>query len=150
MFAPDPHRDPRPAIAATLIMLCILACGCADNPPPSDTPAPNPTPAAAKGPAAPAAAVYPTPERAVEALVAAAKSSDTPAMLAIFGPDGREILSSGDAVQDRRARQVFVTAVDQRWKLEETDAARRELVIGNEQWPFPVPLVRQSDGWRFD
>jgi hypothetical protein len=120
---------------ASLIPFCMLACGCADNAPPKD----NRT-----------ATVFPTPERAVEALTAAAKSGDTPAMFAIFGPDGREILSSGDAVQDRRTRQVFVTAMDQRWRLEGTDPARRELVIGNEQWPFPVPLVREGEGWRFD
>ena len=149
MFAPNSHRDPRPAIGATLALLSILVCGCADNPPQNDAPAPNATPAAAST-ASPTGTVFPTPERAVEALTAAAKNSDTPAMLAIFGPEGREILSSGDAVQDRRARQVFLTAVEQRWKLEETDPARRELVIGNEQWPFPVPLVRQADGWRFD
>src|SRR5688572_23619019 len=114
MLVPNPHRDPRPAIGVTLIVLCVLASGSGDNPPPP--------PAAAKArPAVPAGTVFPTPGRAVEALVAAAKQSDTPAMLAIFGPEGREILSSGDAVQDRRARQVFLTAMEQRWKLEETD-----------------------------
>jgi hypothetical protein len=140
MFAPNPLRGSRPAVVATLILLATLACGCAD-----DAPLPG-----GNGPTA-TGTVFPTPERAVEALVTAAKNSDAPATLAIFGPEGRDMLSSGDAVQDRRARQVFLIAVDQRWRLEETDPNHRELVIGNEQWPFPVPLVRQGDsGWRFD
>ena len=158
MLTSNPHRGPRPAIVATLILLSILACGCADDPPPPNDGPAVPAAAAAPAPAnanaaAPANAgtAFPTPKRTVEALTAAAKNSDTPAMLAIFGPDGRDILSSGDAVQDRRSRQVFVVAIDQRRQLEETaDPARRELVIGNERWPFPVPLVRAGEGWRFD
>jgi hypothetical protein len=141
MFAANPDRGSRPAIVATLFLVCTFVDGCTDDAPPPGGNGPTAT-----------GTVFPTPERAVEALVTAAKDSDTPAMLAIFGPDGRDILSSGDAVQDRRARQVFLVAMDQRWKLEETDPNHRELVIGNEQWPFPVPLVREGGGggWRFD
>jgi hypothetical protein len=121
-------------MSALVALLLLPACTFAADPPP-----------AAKGPT-----VFPTPERAVEALVAAAKTSDANAVLSIFGPDAREILSSGDPVQDRRARDVFVVASGQRWKLNETEPDHRELVIGNEQWPFPIPLVKQADGWRFD
>lgn len=98
----------------------------------------------------PAATLFPTPERAVEALITAAKTADTPALLALFGPDARDFLTSGDPVADRRARDVFVIAAGQGWKLNPTDADHRELIIGDEQWPFPVPLVRQGDAWRFD
>lgn len=122
----------RPLILAALLIL--PACAFSADPPP-----------AAQGPA-----VFPTAERAVEALIAATKNADPAAMLAVFGPDARDILSSGDPVQDRRARDVFVIATGQRWKLNQTDPDHRELVIGDEQWPFPIPLVRQADGWRFD
>ena len=137
MFAPHPHRGPRPTIVATFILITTVVCGCADNPPPNDDRTATGT-------------RFPTPERAVEALAAAAKASDTPAILAMFGPEGRDIISSGDAVADRRTREVFVIALDQGWQLEEKDPDHRELIIGNEQWPFPVPLVRERDGWRFD
>jgi hypothetical protein len=132
MFAHWPQRGTGPAIGAVLLLL-LTTCGCADAPPPNTRPT-----------------AFATPETAVEALNAAASNRDTPAMLAIFGEDGRDILASGDPVADRRARDVFVIAMKQHWKLEEPDADHRELVIGNEQWPFPVPLVRQADGWRFD
>jgi hypothetical protein len=141
MFTANTDRSPWPKTLSTLVLLCTLACGCADKPPSNDSGA---------GASANTGTPFPTPERAVEALTAAAKASDTPAILAMFGPEGRDILSSGDAVQDRRAREVFVIAMDQRWQLQPTDANHRELVIGNEQWPFPVPLVRDRDGWRFD
>jgi hypothetical protein len=132
MVARNPRRGAVSGIGAALLLLCTCAFS-ADAPP------------QAAGPAR-----FPTPERAVDALVAAARNTDTAALLAVFGPDAREILSSGDAVQDRRTRQVFVTAMEQGWKLDETDHNRRELIIGNEQWPFPIPLVREADGWRFD
>jgi hypothetical protein len=133
MFGPNSYRQLRPATHATLLLLAALAGGCANNPSNND-----------------GQTVFPTPERAVEALTDAAKGSDTAPLLAMFGPDGRDILASGDPVADRRAREVFVIAVNQRWQLAETDPDRRELVIGDEKWPFPVPLVRGRDGWRFD
>ena len=94
--------------------------------------------------------VFDSPENAVEILAAAVRTSHTAELQAIFGPQGQEILSSGDAVADRRGREVFLIALDQRWRLEELDKDRRELVIGNEEWPFPVPLIKDGEGWRFD
>jgi hypothetical protein len=131
MFAPWPKYWS--GLVTTAVLFLFTTCSWADTPSPKTAPT-----------------RFATPESAVEALEAAAKNSDTPAMLAIFGDEGRDILASGDPVADRRARDVFVIAMKQRWKLEEPDADHRELVIGNEQWPFPVPLVRQADGWRFD
>jgi len=170
MFAFNPSRIPRAAIITTFLLL-ITCAGCETDAPPVATDEHNTPPT--NGPAKPenvqtststviivpaakppvnanGPTLFPTPERAVEALTAAAKNSDTPAMLSIFGPEGRDILSSGDTVADKRAREVFVTAMAQRWKLEGADPARRELVIGNEQWPFPIPIVRQGEAWRFD
>jgi hypothetical protein len=133
MFASNPHRGPRPAILVTVLVLSALASG-ADAPPRTD-----------------GQTTFSTPERAVEALITAAKAADAPALLALFGPQGRDLLSSGDPVADRRDREVIVIAIGQGWRLNETDDPnRRELVIGNEQWPFPVPLVRDGSGWRFD
>jgi hypothetical protein len=98
---------------------------------------------------------FASPESAVEALAAATRKGDTAEMSAIFGPEGQEILSSGDPVADRMNREVFVVALGEGWKLE--DAGKdsggkdsRELIAGDEQWPFPIPLVKEREGWRFD
>ena len=90
------------------------------------------------------------PEDAVKALVDTAKKGDLDALLAIFGPEGRELLASSDPATARMNRQVFTVAVSEKWHLEDAADGRKTLVIGNEDWPFPVPLVKAADGWRFD
>lgn len=90
------------------------------------------------------------PTSAVQTLVTAARNDDTAELAAIFGPDGREILSSGDPVMDRMHREVFVVAADQGWMVERVGDGTRELVVGDEQWPFPIPLVKDRRGWWFD
>jgi hypothetical protein len=90
------------------------------------------------------------PEEAVKALVDTAKKGDLEALLAIFGPEGRELFASSDPATARMNRQVFTVAVSEKWHLEDAADGRKTLVIGNEDWPFPVPLVKGADGWRFD
>lgn len=94
-----------------------------------------------------------TPEKAVEALLAAARKSDNVELMSLFGEEGRDILSSGDAVSDKRQREVFLVAMGQQWTLQDGDddsKATKELVVGHENWPFPIPLVKECWGWRFD
>jgi hypothetical protein len=93
---------------------------------------------------------FPTAEDAVKALVQATKASDVDALLAIFGPDGRELFESSDPTTARNNRQVFTVAAAEQWHLEDSGANRKTLVIGNEDWPFPVPIVKDASGWRFD
>lgn len=99
---------------------------------------------------APAYRTFPTPEDAVRALTSAVKAENLREVVAIFGPEGQTLIDSSDATTARRNRQVFVAAVAERWRLEEQSPSRRVLVIGNEDWPFPVPLVNDAGGWRFD
>src|SRR5687767_6498950 len=94
--------------------------------------------------------VFDTPEAAGERLAAAVKSGDRADLEAIFGADAEHSLSSGDPVADRRSREVVAVAMNQRWTLQPKDATTRELVIGNEAWPFPIPLVKDERGWWFD
>jgi hypothetical protein len=94
--------------------------------------------------------VFPTPEEAVQALVEAAKAGNTDELLAIFGPEAKEILSSGDPVADRRQREVVVVALGEGWRLVDHESGAKELIIGHEAWPFPIPLVKEANGWRFD
>jgi hypothetical protein len=91
-----------------------------------------------------------SPTRAVESLATAARNGDAAELEAIFGPEAREVLSSGDPVADRKQREVFVVALDQGWTLEKTGGKSRELVVGHEEWPFPIPLAKDRHGWWFD
>lgn len=93
---------------------------------------------------------FPTAEEAVEEVVEAAKTNDDERLTAIFGSEAEDIMSSGDPVYDRRQREVVVLAFQQGWGLVDHGADTKELVIGDEAWPFPVPLVKEGAGWRFD
>jgi hypothetical protein len=93
---------------------------------------------------------FSTPEEAVKALTEAAKAGNVDQLLAIFGPDGKELVASSDAATARRNREVFTVATAERWQLEDHGATGKTLVIGNEGWPFPVPLVKEGNVWRFD
>lgn len=92
---------------------------------------------------------FPSPEDAVGALMAAAKANDEKALLAIFGPDGKSLVQSGDPVQDRQGREWFVAAYQEKHALT-GEGDSRTLEVGNNDWPFPVPLVKAGDAWRFD
>jgi hypothetical protein len=93
---------------------------------------------------------FAAPEDAVRALIDAAKGGNVEELRSIFGPDGDELIASGDPATARANREVFTVAVAEQWRLADDGPARRTLVIGNEEWPFPVPLVKESQGWRFD
>ena len=90
------------------------------------------------------------PEQAVKALNEAVARGNLDDVLTIFGPEGQELIDSSDPPSARRNREVFAVAVAEGWRLVD-EGTRKTLVIGNEGWPFPVPLVREEpSGWRFD
>jgi hypothetical protein len=109
---------------------------------------------AALAAAGPAAGVGPrtfaTPEEAVRALAETVKAGDVAGLVALFGPEGQELVDTSDAATGRRNREVFLTALAEGWRLVDLGPDRRELVLGNEDWPFPVPLARGPAGWSFD
>jgi hypothetical protein len=100
--------------------------------------------------ATPGPRTFATPEEAVRTLNAAVKAEKLDELLAIFGPEGKELVASSDAATARGNRKVFTVAVAEKWHLVDQGANAKVLVIGNEEWPFPVPLVRDASGWRFD
>lgn len=123
------------AVAITFAVLCPLtACRRAPAPASSSTTA---------------ARTFASPEEAVKALAAAANSADASKVVAFFGPEGQALLDSSDPTTARNNLQVFTVAMGEGWKLVDEGAAKT-LVIGNEEWPFPVPLVKDAAGWRFD
>lgn len=93
---------------------------------------------------------FATPEAAVQALISTVKAGNLDDLLAIFGPEGQELIASSDPATGRRNREVFTVAAAEHWELVDNGANRKTLVIGNEEWPFPVPLVRAANGWQFD
>ena len=68
----------------------------------------------------------------------------------VFGPHGEGIISSGDPVNDANQRNKFVEAYDAKHQIETKDDNNATLIIGEKDWPFPVPLVKKDNGWRFD
>jgi hypothetical protein len=98
----------------------------------------------------PAHRTFSTPEDGVRALIDAAKAQSLADVVAIFGPDGQALVDSSDPATARRNRQVFTVAAAERWQLADQPDGAKVLVVGNEAWPFPVPLVKDSTGWRFD
>jgi hypothetical protein len=93
---------------------------------------------------------YKTPQAAIDALVAAAESDDPKAALAVFGRDGEEIISSGDKVADEAARKRFVASYDAKHEIKMDGDRKATLVIGDNDYPFAVPLVRVKGMWSFD
>jgi hypothetical protein len=104
------------------------------------------------GLSAPAAAqeAYETPDAAVDALAGAAKSDDMDAILKILGPEGEDIVSSGDEVADKNTREAFVAAYDKKHAIEKEGDGTYSLVLGDDDWPFPIPIAWRDGGWRFD
>ena len=94
--------------------------------------------------------VFPTADAAARALIDAVKASNLDEVVAIFGPEGQELIASSDPATARKNREVFNVAVAEKWHIADEDANHKTLVIGNEDWPFPVPIVKNAAGWRFD
>ena len=88
-------------------------------------------------------------QEAADALVAAAKSSNEGALLAILGPDGKEIISSGDAAEDEANRTNFAKKYEEMHRLVAEPDGMTMLYIGAENWPWPVPLVNKNGSWYF-
>ena len=89
------------------------------------------------------------PAGAVDALVAAVRGRDRAALHALFGPEGRTLLS-GDRVEDRNALDEFAQALGQYHHAAQESVDRVVLSIGSQDWPFPIPLVRRGGRWLFD
>jgi len=87
---------------------------------------------------------------AADALVAALKSDDMDALGKILGPGSDEVLSSGDPVADATDRHAFVARYEAKHSLEPQEDGSQQLQIGEDGWPFPVPLVQRDGRWYLD
>jgi len=125
-------RAPRLRVATVILFGLTLVSGCARQ----------------KEPEAPG--VFNTPEDAAAAFVAKLEANDVAGLTAMLGPGSEELLDSGDAVQDAGDRDEFIAAFKEKHSFEDEGADRKTLVIGEEDWPMPIPLVKTDGGWRFD
>jgi len=93
---------------------------------------------------------FKTPDEAASALASAAKADDRKAIVTVLGPDGQDIVSSGDEVADAATRQKFIAAYEAKHQIAMEGDNKGILVIGQEDFPLPIPLVRKDGLWRFD
>ena len=117
-----------PAMLATSVT--VSACSRAESPPTQQT--------------------FASPDSAATALARAVITNDTTALLAIMGPDSRPLILPTDKVQADQERHVVATALMERWWLEDGEDGSKIMVMGNESWPFPIPIVAEEGKWRFN
>jgi len=103
-------------------------------------------------PAAAHAKAFDTPQQAADALIAAAGKFDVPVLQEIFGVDGDDIIFSGEYSQDRQRALDFAAQAREKQSIsiDPRTANRAFLLVGDEDWPFPVPLVKSAGKWSFD
>jgi Protein of unknown function (DUF2950) len=93
---------------------------------------------------------FATPTQAVQALVKAATDGDQDEMMAVLGEDGKDLVYSGDPVQDKAGMESFVKSYETKHSIIEQDAKTRILEVGANNWQMPIPIVNDGGKWRFD
>ena len=92
---------------------------------------------------------FQTPQLAADALIKAAESNDVPALLEIFGPDGKDFIQSADPVNDKNLIERFAERARERHSVS-MEKGMAVLQVGTEHWPLPVPIVKRQGQWYFD
>jgi hypothetical protein len=95
-------------------------------------------------------ATFASAEEAAQALGAAYKRGDPKAVAKILGDKGMRLVSSGDPVIDRYEREWFLSLYQEGCELMAESESRAVLQLGKEEYPFPIPIVKQGEKWRFD
>jgi hypothetical protein len=93
---------------------------------------------------------FQTPDAAVEALVAAARSGDRKTVVNILGPGSQELVSSGDEVEDAGIKKEFLANYDAGHRILSETGKPSTLVMGPNDWPFPIPIAQRDGQWVFD
>ena len=92
---------------------------------------------------------FATPDAAVDAFMAALKANDDAALIAIFGAEHKGLVVTPDDAADAATRAKFLAALQAFRVLDDRGPDRRVLLIGDQAWPFPIPLARDKGAWRF-
>ena len=91
-----------------------------------------------------------SPEAGVAALVEAVKANDQEMLRSILGPHSRKLVSSGDEVADAKSREAFIKNYGEANKIVLESDSQATLLIGDDEWPLPIPLVQSEGRWHFD
>ena len=123
--------------AAILVGACSLLI--------TGLPAASQTKATASVATQPAQKTFDTPQQAADAMILAVKTDDVTALLQIFGPAGKDFVASGDDVQDKNSRANFAAMAAEKMQVEidPPNSNRAIISVGDEEWPLPVPIVKQ-------
>ncbi|WP_164657785.1 DUF2950 domain-containing protein [Tropicibacter sp. Alg240-R139] len=100
--------------------------------------------------AADSPADYATPQGALDAMMTAVSAQDTQALLSVFGNAAEELLSSGNPERDRRNRQEILNMYGEGYRFRPSEDGQVTLLLGDDGWPFPIPIARTDAGWAFD
>jgi DUF2950 family protein len=95
---------------------------------------------------------FATPEDAAKALIQAEESFDVPALLEMLGPDGRDLVSSEDPVRDKNRATAFAAIAREKTsiRVDPKNRGRATLLVGNDDWPLPIPIVKRNGEWSYD
>jgi len=129
-----PYRMLRFFPGVVAILITIVALGCSSTK--------ESEPAGQKS--------FASPQEAVAALVAAVQDDNDTDLLAILGPGSEDLTSSGDEVADRNGRVRFLQAYKEKDSLSQEEEGRAVLLVGNNEYPFPIPIVQHGKTWLFD
>jgi hypothetical protein len=136
-------------LAITTFALSLLGTPaiCSQTAPPPKPPARAATPTVPPG-----ARAFPTAQAAASALIQAASSFDEPALAAMFGPDGKDLVTTEDPVRDKSYALAFASLAKEGHLVvvSSTNSNRATVQVGPDRWPLPVPLVRIAGKWYFD
>jgi len=141
-----------PFVAGAMLLGCLCVPVLARAQQPAAQKPPVPAPATAASTPSTGGMGFDTPQHAADALVQAAGKFDQAALIQIFGPGGEDIVFSGELPQDRQHAADFVTQAREKQSVsvDPKTGSRAFLIVGDESWPFPVPLVKKGDKWFFD
>lgn len=92
---------------------------------------------------------FATPQLAAEALIKAAEKHDTQEVLSILGPEGHDLVASADPVRDRELADQFLEKAHEKNSIE-VNKLRATLLVGSDNWPLPIPIVKRGTSWFFD
>lgn len=95
---------------------------------------------------------FANPEQAADALIEATDQFDVPSLLQMFGPSGEDFVASADPVADKKVSVAFAAKAHEKKSVEidPKNPNRAILVVGTEEWPFPIPIVKRTGKWYFD
>jgi hypothetical protein len=115
-------------------------------------PAASQTKAATSVATPPPQKTFNNPQQAADAMILAVKNDDVAALLEIFGSDGKDFVDTKDDVQDKNSRAAFTALAQHKIHvdLDPRNSKRAIVSVGDEDWPLPVPIVKQGGKWRFD